>query len=159
MKLSPILKLNSLSAAETKRYGELFSKVLTGGDLIVLVGALGGGKTTFTKGILKGLGYRGRVLSPSFTLVREYSTKKLKVYHIDLYRLNRKQALDLGIEDFIYSQDSITLIEWGDRIDRELDKHIVVKFSYLAEDQRQLFFSSRGLSKQRVKNIKGSIKK
>lgn len=159
MKLSPILKLNSSSAAETRRYGELFSKVLTGGDLIVLVGALGGGKTTFTKGILKGLGYRGRVLSPSFTLVREYSTKKLKAYHIDLYRLNRKQALELGIEDFIYSQDNITLIEWGDRIDRELDKYIVVKFSYLAEDQRQLFFSSLGLSKQRVKDIKGSIKK
>ncbi|MCF7907400.1 MAG: tRNA (adenosine(37)-N6)-threonylcarbamoyltransferase complex ATPase subunit type 1 TsaE [Candidatus Omnitrophica bacterium] len=159
MKFNLTLKLKSLSATETKHYGELFSKALSGRDLVVLVGALGGGKTTFTKGILKGLGYRGRVLSPSFTLVREYLTKKFKTYHVDLYRLDKNEALNLGLDDFIYSDNSLTLIEWGDRIDKELDKYIVVKFSYLAESSRQLLISTVGYNKQKIKAIKGLINK
>jgi len=154
MKSDSILKLKSSSAAETKTYGELFSKILKGGDLVILIGALGGGKTTFTKGSLKGLGYRKRVLSPSFTLLRQYPTRKFAVYHLDFYRLDKKSALNLGIEDFIYSQDSITFIEWGDRIDKELDNYLVVKFSYLAEQERQLSISAVGTSKERLKAIK-----
>lgn len=159
MKVNSILKLKSLSAAETKRYGELFSKALIGRDLVILVGALGGGKTTFTKGILKGLGYKARVLSPSFTLVREYLAKKLKAYHVDLYRLDKNEALGLGLDDFIYSDNSLTLIEWGDRIDKELDKYIKVKFLYLTEGTRQLSISTVGYSKQKIKAIKGCINK
>lgn len=153
------LKLRSNSAAETVNYGKLFSKVLKGSDLVLLVGALGGGKTTFTRGILQGLGYRGKVLSPSFTLEREYRLRNKKVYHLDLYRLDKEQALNLGLDDFVYSKNSLTLIEWGDRIDKEFDKYIAVEFSYLASESRKISISTVGLAKLRLAKIQKILTK
>ncbi len=157
MKLKPILKLESSSAKETRAYGQLFSKALKSADLVLLFGALGGGKTTFTKGVVRGLGFSGRVLSPSFTLIRQYPAKSFKVYHVDLYRLDKRAAFDLGIEDFIYRRGSLTLIEWGDRVDQELDKYLAVDFSYLAETKRKIAISAKGYSKQRLKDITNEL--
>lgn len=143
-----MLKLKSTSANQTIDFGKLFSKVLKGRDVIVLEGALGGGKTTFTKGILAGLGYKKRVLSPSFTLLRQYDLKKVSVYHLDLYRLEFSDIFDLGIDDFLYFDRIVTLIEWGNKIRNELDKYIKVEFVFSGENIRNIKFSAKGYPKK-----------
>lgn len=139
-----MFKLKSTSANQTVNFGKLFSKVLKGGDTIVLEGALGGGKTTFTRGILAGLGYKKRVLSPSFTLLRQYDLKNLSIYHLDLYRLEFSDIFDLGIDDFLYSDKIITLIEWGNKMRNELDKYIKIEFVFSGENIRNIKFSVKG---------------
>ena len=146
------------SAQNTIALGKRFFRVLNPQDVVVLEGDLGGGKTTFIKGVLEGFGYQRRVLSPSFTLVRQYKIKNKHVYHIDLYRLQRKDCLDLGIEDLIYSKGSITLIEWGDKIREGLDKYIDIKFLFLGENKRKLVFSTKGYGKDKLESIRGAFK-
>ena len=147
-------KLKSTSANQTVNSGKLFSKVLKGGDVVVLEGALGGGKTTFVKGILGGLGYKRRVLSPSFTLLRQYGLKNLRVYHLDLYRLESSDIFDLGINDFLYSNKAITLIEWGNKMKEALDKYVRVEFLFSGENIRNIRFSAKGYPKKRLNLIK-----
>ena len=147
------LKLESKSPLETINYGKLLAKVLKGGDVVVLGGRLGAGKTTFTKGILQGLGSKQRVLSPSFTLIRQYPLRKLAVYHADLYRLSKTSADNLGMDEFLYSPDSLAIIEWGDKIIRELPNYLEVRFSYLADERRKLSITVKGLGQERIIKI------
>ena len=152
-------KLKSDSASQTINFGKLFSKILKGGDVVVLEGALGGGKTTFTKGVLAGLGYKKRVLSPSFTLLRQYDLKKLSVYHLDLYRLKFSDIFDLGIDDFLYFDKIVTLIEWGNKIRSELDKYIKIEFVFSRENIRNMKFSAVGYPKKTLEALRGIYKK
>lgn len=145
-----MVKKNTNSAAETIALGEKFANALSAGDVVVLEGALGGGKTTFIKGVLKGLGVNCRVLSPTFTLVRHYAGSELDIYHIDLYRLNEDEIFDFGIEDFLYAKKGITLIEWGEKIEHCLYKYIKVVFSMLAEEEREIKFSSKGYKENKL---------
>ncbi len=138
--------------------GRRFSKLLKKGDVVILEGDLGAGKTTFAKGLLKGLGYRGRVLSPSFTLIRQYADKNYLVYHVDLYRLDKKASLDLGIEEFLYAKNNITLIEWGGKIKPALGKYIAVKFSYLGEATRKILVWASGYGQEKLTVIKRIFK-
>ena len=133
--------------------GQKFSKGLQAKDVVVLEGDLGGGKTTFIKGILKGLGYKGAVLSPSFALMRQYKLRKLLIWHIDLYRLEYKDIPDLGIEEGLYKGRNITLIEWGDRIKKDLDKYIRVEFLFLGQNIRSLKFSTKNYGQNKAKRI------
>jgi tRNA threonylcarbamoyladenosine biosynthesis protein TsaE len=139
-----MLEKQSFSDKETSFLGKKFSKSLKPKDIVILEGALGAGKTTFVKGILKGLGYRAKVLSPSFTLVRQYKTKHFLVYHIDLYRLEKKDTFNLGLDEFLFSENSIALIEWGDKIKEDLVGYLRVEFLFLDENKRKLVFSSQG---------------
>ncbi|MFH1519649.1 MAG: tRNA (adenosine(37)-N6)-threonylcarbamoyltransferase complex ATPase subunit type 1 TsaE [Candidatus Omnitrophota bacterium] len=149
-----MLKLKSNSASETVKFGKIFSQVLEGKDVVVLAGALGGGKTTFARGLLAGLGYKGRVLSPSFTLLRQYELKNIAVYHLDLYRLKFSDIFDLGIDDFLYSDKIITLIEWGSKIEDELDKYIRLEFRFSGQNVRDIRFSIKGYPQQKLDSIK-----
>ena len=139
-----MLKFKSNSDKETVSFGKRFAKVLGEKDLVVLEGALGGGKTTFIKGVLLGLDYGRRVLSPSFTLVRQYKTKKFLVHHMDLYRLQADDIFDLGSQEMFYSAGSITLIEWGAKIEPDLDKYIKIRFSFKSLTKREFTFSVKG---------------
>ncbi len=154
-----MLKLKSTSASKTIDFGKLFSKSLKAEDVVVLEGVLGGGKTTFTKGVLSGLGYKKRVLSPSFTLLRQYDLNKLSVYHLDLYRLEFSDIFDLGIDDFLYSKRIITLIEWGNKIKERLDKYIKVEFVFSRENIRNIKFSVKGYPKKRLEALERIYKK
>ena len=119
--------------------------------MVVLEGALGGGKTTFIKGVLKAAGYKGRVLSPTFTLSRIYKTKKISFCHIDLYRLGESELFDWGIDDYLYAENFVTLIEWGEKIEKDLNKYIKIDFEYLKkEDMRKIIFSLKGYNKDRL---------
>lgn len=98
--------------------GENIARVLRPGDTVYLVGELGVGKTTLVQGIVRGLGYTGKVTSPTFALVNVYEAG-IPVYHCDFYRLQEGDVLDLGLEDFL-EKDGITLIEWPQKMMGEL---------------------------------------
>lgn len=98
-------------------FGEGWAADLKGGEVFALSGVLGAGKTQLVKGLARGLGYRGHVTSPTFTLVNEYLGGRLPLYHIDLYRINsEKEALGFGIEEYLPMAGGVTVIEWAERI-------------------------------------------
>jgi tRNA threonylcarbamoyladenosine biosynthesis protein TsaE len=107
------MKVVTRSVDETRALGEeLGREVLHAGDVVVLTGELGTGKTALAQGVARGLGVEGPVVSPTFTLVREYEGR-VRFCHVDFYRLERVQEIhELGIEEQL--DDSVTLIEWGE---------------------------------------------
>src|SRR6478736_2578739 len=113
-----LLTLNSTSPAETRRIGERLARFLEAGDVLLLQGELGAGKTCLAQGIGRGLRVAEAVKSSSFVLVNEYNGR-LKVYHADLFRLNRpEEVADLALEE--NSADGVLLIEWPDRAASEM---------------------------------------
>lgn len=106
----------SRSPEETFALGEQVGKAARAGDVIALVGDLGAGKTEFAKGIARGLGIQERIHSPTFALVNEYSHGRLPCHHLDLYRLETAgQIIGAGLEDFLFQQRGVTIVEWYDR--------------------------------------------
>jgi tRNA threonylcarbamoyladenosine biosynthesis protein TsaE len=106
----------SHSPAETESLGEVWGRAAQRGWVIALSGELGAGKTQLVKGVARGLGIAARVHSPTFTLVNEYGGGRLRLFHLDLYRLEtREQILSAGLEEFL-SPDGVAVIEWAERI-------------------------------------------
>lgn len=102
------------SAEETEALAAHLARRLHTGDLLLLVGELGAGKTTFVRGLARGMGVRGDVMSPTFQLVRLY-TGEPPLAHVDLYRIERAAELEeLGLEDLL--EDGVVVVEWGDRL-------------------------------------------
>lgn len=128
------------SAKETILIGEKLAKTLKPGDVIALSGDLGSGKTTFTKGIGKGVGVKGpkRINSPTFVLIKEYEGR-IPLYHFDLYRLDDlKEMENLAIEEYIYG-NGVTVIEWAEKMAVILpEKHISVKFKIRGDNKREV---------------------
>jgi tRNA threonylcarbamoyladenosine biosynthesis protein TsaE len=107
--------LCSRSAAETSALGERLAGLLQAGDVVVLTGDLGSGKTVLAKGIGRGLGVTEPVVSPTFTIVREYEGD-LPLQHLDVYRLDHLQeAIDLGLDELL-DGEAVTLVEWGEAV-------------------------------------------
>lgn len=104
---------------ESFELGQKIGTELSGGEVLLLYGGLGAGKTLLTKGIMSGLGYDiDEVTSPSFTLVNHYPTEKIDVYHIDLWRLDAgpDPAAAVGLDEIIENEQAVTIIEWADRL-------------------------------------------
>ena len=112
----------SVSNAElTQKIAEKLAKALHAGDVILLDGDLGAGKTTFTKGLARGLGIRKNVKSPTFTLIREYHEGRLPLYHMDVYRLEETGGDDLGLEEY-FNGDGVSVVEWSQFVEDDLPK-------------------------------------
>ncbi len=128
----------SYSARQTGQFGAQLGGLLAPGDLILLDGSVGAGKTTMAQGIARGLGITEPVISPSFTIVREYAGR-LPLYHIDLYRLAPGSDLEsIGIEDYLYG-DGAVVIEWPDRADALLPaEHLQVHLSVIGATERSI---------------------
>ncbi|MCM8831623.1 MAG: tRNA (adenosine(37)-N6)-threonylcarbamoyltransferase complex ATPase subunit type 1 TsaE [Candidatus Omnitrophica bacterium] len=146
--------IKSFSENETIKLGEKFSKFLRPKDVVILDGWLGSGKTIFTKGILKGFGVRKLVTSPTFTLIKEYKKSNTYIYHVDLYRIDRSDFETIGLEDILYKDDSIVLIEWGKKICNLLSEYIRVKFHFLSNNSRRIFFSLKSKQQDRISYLK-----
>lgn len=109
--------IKSKSETETIQIAEQFAlKSLTPGSIVALYGDLGTGKTRFVQGICKAFKIKHNVTSPSFTIINEYKSETITIYHFDFYRISELDELDeIGFDDYIYS-NSISIIEWADRI-------------------------------------------
>lgn len=133
--------INVSNLKDTEILAKKFAKLLRGGEVILLNGDLGAGKTTFTKFLLKNLGVKDEVTSPTFTIMREYKTKKFDIYHFDMYRLSSgEEAKAFGLEDYIYSSNdrSIVIIEWSQNIkDILVGKFIEINITLVDEDKRK----------------------
>ena len=129
----------SHSPAETESLGESFGRAAQSGFVFALSGDLGAGKTQLVRGIARGLGATSRVHSPTFTLVNEYSGGRLKLFHLDLYRLETpEQILSAGIEEFL-RPDGVSMIEWAERLEDD-GKFIHVKIEVVGETERKIFY-------------------
>jgi tRNA threonylcarbamoyladenosine biosynthesis protein TsaE len=107
----------TVSPEETEKFGYEFAKQITVGTIICLYGDLGAGKTTFTKGFAKGLGIHTRIISPTFSLVRQYNFANNIFYHLDLYRLESEDEIKgIGIQDMLSDENAVVLIEWADKL-------------------------------------------
>ena len=105
----------SHSAEETERFGESLAQELRAGDVLAFTGSLGMGKTAFTRGLARGLGCRGRVTSPTFTIVNEYEGKT-PLFHFDMYRLGSSDELfDIGWDDYL-ARGGVCAVEWSERV-------------------------------------------
>jgi tRNA threonylcarbamoyladenosine biosynthesis protein TsaE len=124
---------------ETQKLGEGLAKKLKGGDIVCLSGDLGSGKTTFTQGLLKGLKAEGPYISPTFLIMKKYKNKLKDIYHIDAYRVNSQDILDLGWEEIISNPESIVVIEWADRICDIISKdNLWIEFEWKDENERKI---------------------
>lgn len=127
----------SHSPEETAALAAKIAEKLEGGETLVLRGGLGAGKTTFTKGLAKALGVTRNVVSPTFTLVREYEEGRLKLYHFDLYRIEDDGELEeLGLDEY-FRDDSVVVIEWN-RISRLPGKVTEIVFTVNPDDSRTI---------------------
>jgi len=111
-------RLRTRSVAGTLALGEIITELLPAPKLVVLRGELGAGKTTLVKGMAAALGAANaeEVTSPTFTLVHEYQGKKVRLFHLDLYRLETEQELEgIGLWEMADAGDALVLVEWGDK--------------------------------------------
>ncbi len=114
----------SHSAEETERFGEQLARRLRSGDVLAFTGPLGMGKTAFTRGLARGLGCRGRVTSPTFTIVNEYEGET-PLFHFDMYRLGSSDELfDIGWDDYL-ARGGICAVEWSERVSDALPEGTV----------------------------------
>ncbi|MCL2631195.1 MAG: tRNA (adenosine(37)-N6)-threonylcarbamoyltransferase complex ATPase subunit type 1 TsaE [Firmicutes bacterium] len=135
------MTFSSFSLKQTANLAELLASTLKGGEVILLNGNLGAGKTAFTKELFRVLGVKELVLSPSFTLIKEYNSEKFRLYHIDMYRIDGESLQTLGIEDFLFEKDAITVIEWNKQNLCE-EKTIRIDINQVSENERQFSFNN-----------------
>ena len=125
---------------ETERFGLELAGELKAGDVIALTGDLGAGKTTLAKSIAKGLGVRENVASPTFTIVCEYMSGRLPLFHFDLYRIgSEEEAFEAGLEEY-FSRGGVSVIEWAERVPGLIpdDARVIVLEYGEKEDERIL---------------------
>ena len=104
------------SPEETEKIGAAIGKIIPAGTVLAYRGDLGAGKTAFTRGLAAGLGYKGRVTSPTFAIVNEYEGGRLPLFHFDMYRLNSADDLfDIGWEDYL-SRGGVCAVEWSENV-------------------------------------------
>jgi tRNA threonylcarbamoyladenosine biosynthesis protein TsaE len=137
------------SPAETRRLGERLARLLQAGDVLLLQGELGAGKTCLAQGIGRGLKVREAVKSSSFVLVNEYNGR-LKVYHADLFRLEDPlEVADLALEET--ASDGLLLVEWPERALQEMPpEHLVVRLEIEDEGTRRISLEGRGQRYERM---------
>jgi len=148
------------SFGETQTLGYDFGKVLAKGDIICLYGDLGSGKTTFVQGLAKGLGVKGKIISPTFIIIKNYESriltpprlrgpgknqelKTINFYHIDLYRTQSHNDIrELGLEEILNDPENIIAIEWAENLGNLMpEKRIDIELSYEKDEVRKISFS------------------
>ncbi len=124
---------------DTEKIAEKFSKELSGGEVIAFIGNLGMGKTCFTRGLAKGLQFKGEVTSPTFALVNEYRGGRLPIFHFDMYRVESWEDLySTGYFDYL-DEGGVTVIEWSENISSALDSDtIYINIVSTGENSRKI---------------------
>ena len=126
------------SPAETEQIGIQLADILKPGTVIAYEGDLGAGKTAFTRGLAKGLGAKERVTSPTYTIVNEYLSGKMPLFHFDMYRLGSSDELwDIGWEDYLL-RGGVCAVEWSENVTDALENPLTVRIEKLGEDTRKI---------------------
>ncbi len=126
------------SPEETEKIGERLANLLTPGRIIAYLGDLGAGKTAFTRGLARGLGCHDTVTSPTYTIVNEYLSGRLPLFHFDMYRLSSSDDLfDIGWEDYL-ERHGICAVEWSENVADAMENAISVRIEKLGDEQRRI---------------------
>lgn len=144
-----------VSENDMKAFGEKIGRAVSGGECIELVGDIGSGKTTLTKGIAKGLGVTETVQSPTFTINRTYdSPKALRLSHYDFYRLADPGIMADELEESLAHTDTVVVIEWGEIVAPVLpDEHLRISFQSPTETTRELTLEGNGVAVMRLMGL------
>ena len=130
---------------ETERLGAALGAILPPGTVIAYEGDLGAGKTAFTRGLAKGLGCTDLVTSPTYTIVNEYRSGRIPLFHFDMYRLASSEDLwDIGWEDYL-EQGGICAVEWSENIADALENPLRITISRLGEELRKITMEGGGV--------------
>jgi tRNA threonylcarbamoyladenosine biosynthesis protein TsaE len=128
----------SNSPAETEAIGAALGKILTPGAIVAYRGDLGAGKTAFTRGLARGLGYAEAVTSPTYTIVNEYLGGRLPLFHFDMYRLRSSDDLwDIGWDDYL-DRGGVCAVEWSENVADAMEDAILVTIEKLGDDCRRI---------------------
>ncbi len=134
------MKVKVKSLEETERLANDFATSLVGGEVVLLNGDLGAGKTTFTQFVFKSLGVNEVVNSPTFAILKSYQGK-FKLHHFDTYRITTEEAIESGFEEVFEEKDSIKFVEWSENIASLLpNQTISVNIKYINENEREFEF-------------------
>ncbi|MFJ8531629.1 tRNA (adenosine(37)-N6)-threonylcarbamoyltransferase complex ATPase subunit type 1 TsaE [Bacillus sp. NPDC094106] len=135
-------EITTMSSEETQKLSERLGQLVGAQDVLILEGDLGAGKTTFTKGLAKGLGVKRVVNSPTFNIIKEYKGR-LPLYHMDVYRLAESEE-DLGFDEYFYGE-GITVVEWAHLIEPYLpNKNLKVSLFHAGNDTRKIVLEPNG---------------
>lgn len=138
------VKLHTRTPAETRRFGERIGRLLRAGDVVLLSGELGAGKTVLAQGIGRGMGVRDPIKSSSFVIMNEYDGETLRLFHADLYRLeDPEQVAELALDEL--AARGVLVVEWPERAPLELpQEHLVVRLSYDGARERSVEIEAQG---------------
>ena len=126
------------SPEETEKVGAALGAILSAGTILAYTGDLGAGKTAFTRGLAKGLGCTDMVTSPTYTIVNEYVSGRLPLFHFDMYRLRSSDDLfDIGWEDYL-DRNGICAVEWSENVADAMEDAIYITIEKLGEDSRRI---------------------
>jgi tRNA threonylcarbamoyladenosine biosynthesis protein TsaE len=138
------MQLTSHNPEQTQRLGIRLGELAQAGDIFLLTGNLGSGKTCLTQGIAWGLGVKEHAFSPSFVIVREYHGR-LPLYHVDFYRLDRiEEIVDLGLDEYFYGS-GVCVVEWADKGMAVLpQENLTIRLSYISDTERSISLEPEG---------------
>ena len=126
------------SPEETEKIGAALGKILNPGTVLAYRGDLGAGKTAFTRGLARGLGYAEPVTSPTYTIVNEYLGGRLPLFHFDMYRLRSSDDLwDIGWEDYL-DRGGVCAVEWSENVDDAMEDAVYVTIHKTGETSRRI---------------------
>ncbi|MFQ3545507.1 tRNA (adenosine(37)-N6)-threonylcarbamoyltransferase complex ATPase subunit type 1 TsaE [Halobacillus rhizosphaerae] len=133
-------ELQTTSPEETMEFAERLGRELSPGDVLTLEGDLGAGKTTFTKGLGRGLGVTRTINSPTFTIIKQYKGR-MPFYHMDVYRLEDSDE-DLGFEEF-FEGEGVTVVEWAHFIEEYLpEQRLAIQIKYVDDEKRTIMLEA-----------------
>ena len=131
------MKIKVVGLEETKKLANDFAATLCGGEVVLLNGDLGAGKTTFTQYVFKALDVNDVVSSPTFAILKSYKGK-FQLHHFDTYRITTEEAIEAGFDEIFQEKDSIIFVEWSENIASLLpNKTISVNIKYINENERE----------------------
>jgi len=136
------ISVESNSPEQTESLAIILGGNLKGGEVIELISDIGGGKTTFTRGLAQAISSGNKVASPTFTISRVYNGKGIDIHHFDFYRLKNIGIMQYELADIMLDSKNVVVIEWAELVESVLPKEkLKIRFEYLGEDSRKLVFT------------------
>ncbi len=136
--------MTARTEAETVAFGAALGRALRVGDVVLLYGDLGAGKTTLVRGLARGAGFRGRVTSPTFALAHAYRGRRLTLHHLDLYRLAEGEVEEVGLDELLADPRGAVVVEWPQAVPRWPKRRVEIRLAHLKSGRRIMVRDRRG---------------